>query len=639
MIEKKEYFKTLPEEPDRRAEEGEGKSDLYLLAIGTLIYFVTILCSFSPELELTLFLISYVLIGGEIVYHAFQNICHGQIFDENFLMMIATLGAFAIKVYPEAVAVMLFYRVGEAVQDLAVDRSRRSIQALLEIRPDYANLQKENEIVRVSPTEVAVGDLIVVKPGERVPLDGRIVEGNSFADTSALTGETVPRRVQVGEEILSGFINTSGLLTVEVTKEYGQSTVAKILDLVQHAGSKKAPTENFITKFARYYTPVVVAIAAILALVPPLIISGAVFAEWLYRALVFLVISCPCALVISIPLGFFGGIGGASRNGILVKGGNYLEALNNVEAVVFDKTGTMTQGVFKVTSLEPSAGFKEEELLQYAAWTEAFSTHPIAQSILEFYGEEVSADKIESYEEIAGRGMKVSVAGKTILAGNRILMVENGICVDVEEEVGTIVHVAVDGEYVGALVISDEIKKDSRQALEGLKNLGVRKLVMLTGDSKTAAAQVAWELGVEEFYAELLPQEKVEQLEKIYKNKGKGNLIFLGDGINDAPVLARADVGVAMGGLGSDAAIEAADVVIMTDQPSKLVTVMQIARRTKKIVWQNIMLALIVKGVVLILGAAGVATMWEAVFADVGVALLAILNATRVMWVRNSQRR
>ncbi|HHY05695.1 MAG TPA: cadmium-translocating P-type ATPase, partial [Clostridia bacterium] len=498
---------------------------------------------------------------------------------------------------------------------------------------DYANLQKENEIVRVSPTEVAVGDLIIVKPGERVPLDGKIMEGSSLVDTSALTGETVPRRVQAGEEILSGFINTSGLLLVEVTKEYGQSTIAKILDLVQNAGSKKAPTENFITKFARYYTPVVVAIAAILALVPPLIIPGAVFAEWLYRALVFLVISCPCALVISIPLGFFSGIGGASRNGVLVKGGNYLEALNNVEAVVFDKTGTMTKGVFKVTALHPVGGFQEKELLQYAAWAETFSTHPIAQSILELYGEKVSADKIESYEEIAGCGVKVSVDGKTILAGKRTLMAEAGISVEEQEKTGTVVHVAVDGQYVGAVVISDEIKEDSRQALEGLKNLGVRKLVMLTGDNKTTAAQVAKELGVEEFYAELLPQEKVEQIEKIYENKGKGNLVFVGDGINDAPVLARADVGVAMGGLGSDAAIEAADVVIMNDQPSKLVTAMQIARRTKKIVWQNITLALIVKAVVLILGAGGIATMWEAVFADVGVALLAIFNATRVMRV------
>ncbi len=633
MREKKGCCILSQEEPNIRVEPNEEKSDLCLLGIGTIIYFIAIIFSLSPKLELVLFLSSYLLIGGEVVYHAFRNIRHGQIFDENFLMTIATLGAFAIKVYPEAVAVMLFYRVGEAVQDLAVNRSRRSIQALLEIRPDYANLQKENEIVRVSPTEVAVGDLIIVKPGERVPLDGKIMEGSSLVDTSALTGETVPRRVQAGEEILSGFINTSGLLLVEVTKEYGQSTIAKILDLVQNAGSKKAPTENFITKFARYYTPVVVAIAAILALVPPLIIPGAVFAEWLYRALVFLVISCPCALVISIPLGFFSGIGGASRNGVLVKGGNYLEALNNVEAVVFDKTGTMTKGVFKVTALHPVGGFQEKELLQYAAWAETFSTHPIAQSILELYGEKVSADKIESYEEIAGCGVKVSVDGKTILAGKRTLMAEAGISVEEQEKTGTVVHVAVDGQYVGAVVISDEIKEDSRQALEGLKNLGVRKLVMLTGDNKTTAAQVAKELGVEEFYAELLPQEKVEQIEKVYENKGKGNLVFVGDGINDAPVLARADVGVAMGGLGSDAAIEAADVVIMNDQPSKLVTAMQIARRTKKIVWQNITLALIVKAVVLILGAGGIATMWEAVFADVGVALLAIFNATRVMRV------
>lgn len=632
-------------EPKSGVNSGE-KAEFFRLGSGAILYLLALILHFPSPVELFFFLLSYLLIGGEVVYKAVRNIFHGQLFDENMLMTIATVGAFAIKEYPEAVAVMFFYQMGEAFQDLAVNRSRRSIQALLSIRPDYANIKKNDEIVRVSPEEVTVGELIVIKPGERVPLDGRIVEGNSLVDTAALTGEAISRELRVGDEILSGFINTSGLLVVEVLKEYGDSTVAKILDLVQNAGSKKAPTENFITKFARYYTPTVVGIAAALAFLPPLLLPGAVFSTWLYRGLIFLVISCPCALVISIPLSFFGGIGGASQKGILIKGGNYLEALNKVDTVIFDKTGTMTEGVFKVQAIYPATGFTAEEVLAWAATAESFSTHPIAQSILTAYGQgkdgensrEGTGAKIQSYEERAGLGVKVCSEGRTILVGNSKLM---------EEEVvqdfymvkygtgtagaGTALHVAVEQRYVGCLVIADQLKEDSIETLRGLKKLGVRNLVMLTGDSQAAAAQVAAELQVDQFYAELLPHEKVEQMEKLYQNKGKGSLIFIGDGINDAPGLARADVGVAMGGLGSDAAIEAADVVIMTDEPSKLVTAMQVAGRTQQIVWQNIILALTVKGVVLILGAAGIATMWEAVFADVGVALLAVFNAMRVM--------
>jgi len=605
---------------------------LVRLATGAVIYLAAVLLTFSPALKLGLYGISYLLIGGEVVFRAARNILRGQVFDENFLMTIATVGAFAIREYPEAVAVMLFYQVGELFQDIAVNRSRRSIRALLDIRPDYANLKRDEEIIRVSPGEVAVGDVILVKPGERVPVDGKIITGESMVDTSALTGESAPKKLKPGDDILSGFVNSSGVLSVEVTRGYRESAVAKILDLVRNAGSKKAPTEKFITRFARYYTPVVVITAALLAVVPPLVIRDALFSDWLYRALIFLVVSCPCALVISIPLGFFGGIGGASRNGILVKGGNYLEALNNVDSVVFDKTGTLTKGVFKVTSFATAGGFSGEQLLEAAALSEVYSSHPIAKSILEFYGKEIPKERIESYEEIAGYGIKAVSEGKIILTGNRGLMEREGIFTGIPGTPGTMVHVAIDGQYAGHLIISDEIKEDSAQALQELRDIGVRKLVMLTGDNKDAAEQVAVELKLDEYHAGLLPHEKVTRMEEIYKAKSKGNLVFVGDGINDAPVLARADVGVAMGGLGSDAAIEAADVVIMTDEPSRLATAIKIAKRTRNIVWQNIILALGIKGIVLVMGASGIATMWEAVFADVGVAVFTILNAMRVLF-------
>ncbi|MFT9488402.1 MAG: heavy metal translocating P-type ATPase [Tepidibacillus sp.] len=612
-------------------EAGEMKKELIQLGIGTAFFAIAIAFKFTFWMEFLLYFISYILIGGEVLVRAGKNIKRGQIFDENFLMSIATIGAFAIGEFPEGVAVMLFYQVGELFQDLAVNRSRKSIAALMDIRPDYANLRIGEEVKRVSPEEVNVGDVIIVKPGERVPLDGKIIEGSSMVDTSALTGESIPREVEVESEILGGFINKNGLIAVEVTKEFGESTVSKILDLVQNASSKKAPTENFITKFSRYYTPIVVVIALLLALIPPLVVEGATFSQWIYRALIFLVISCPCALVISIPLGFFGGIGGASRNGILVKGGNYLEALNNVDIVVFDKTGTLTKGVFNVTEIHAKESMSNDELLEIAAYAENYSNHPIALSILKAYGKEVNRDEIENYEEISGYGIKVSVKGKEIIAGNRKLMTKEGIEFEQVDAPGTIVHIAIDQQYAGYIVISDEIKEDSIDAIRSLKEIGVRKTVMLTGDIQNVGEKVATQLGLDEVHAELLPDQKVEKLEILdAKKPHKGNLVFVGDGINDAPVLARADIGIAMGGLGSDAAIEAADVVIMTDEPSKIATAIKIARHTRKIVWQNIIFALGMKLFVLVLGAGGLATMWEAVFADVGVALLAVLNAMRI---------
>lgn len=606
-----------------------------ILTIGTAIYFFTVIFKLPFFLELPLFLVSYILVGGEVLLKAYNNIRRGQVFDENFLMVIATIGAFSIGEYPEAVAVMLFYQVGEFFQDMAVNRSRKSISELMDIRPDYANLIIGNDTKTVSPEEVKIGDKIIIKPGERVPLDGKIIDGESMLDTSALTGESLPREARTGDEVLGGFINRNGVLTVEVTKEFGESTVAKILDLVQNASSKKAPTENFITKFARYYTPAVVFTALAIAVLPPILIKEALFSDWLYRALIFLVVSCPCALVVSIPLGFFGGIGGASRNGILVKGSNYLEALNNVETVIFDKTGTLTKGVFKVTRIYPE-GIGEDELLESAAAGESFSNHPIAKSILSEYGRDIISEEIEGYEEISGHGIKTIYRGKEILAGNQRLMEANDIDFKMVDDIGTIVYIAVNKKYAGAIVISDEIKEDSRRAIDYLKAAGVKRTVMLTGDLKKAAEGVAGNLGIDEFYAELLPDEKVELLEKIDNQRSSGGKIaFVGDGINDAPVLARADIGIAMGGLGSDAAIEAADVVIMTDEPSKIADAIKIAKRTRKIVWQNIIFALGVKLIVLLLGAGGLASMWEAVFADVGVALIAVLNSMRVMRVQD----
>lgn len=614
------------------ADEGLDKKELIRLGIGALLFAVGIIFNFPFWAELSIFLISYILVGGEVVLKAAKNIIRGQVFDENFLMSVATIGAFAIREFPEGVAVMLFYQVGELFQDIAVNRSRRSIKALMDIRPDYANLKIGDEEKTVSPEEVKIGDIIIVKPGERVPLDGKVLEGKSMMDTSALTGESVPREVEAGNDVLSGFINKNGLLTVEVTKEFSESTVAKILDLVQNASSKKAPTENFITRFARYYTPVVVFAALALAVIPPLVIPGATFSDWIYRALVFLVISCPCALVISIPLGFFGGIGGASKNGILVKGSNYLEALNAIDTVVFDKTGTLTKGVFKVTKVIDHAVAPDMTILEAAAYAESYSNHPIAQSILKAYDKEINKNEIDNYEEISGHGIKVRARNHVILAGNAKLMKKEAIEHEDIDAAGTVVHVAIDGIYAGLIIISDEVKDDAANAMKALKNIGIKKLVMLTGDSKTVGTKVGQLLGLDEVHAELLPHQKVEKLEELDKKKSpKGKLVFVGDGINDAPVLARADIGVAMGGLGSDAAIEAADVVLMTDEPTKLVTAVKIAKRTRLIVWQNIIFALGVKGIVLLLGAGGIATMWEAVFADVGVAVIAILNAMRVM--------
>ncbi|MBW4083812.1 heavy metal translocating P-type ATPase [Paenibacillus sp. S150] len=607
------------------------------LAVGAVVAGAGMLGSFTGWLELSIFLAAYLLIGGDIVLQAVKNILRGQVFDEYFLMSVATIGAFAIQQYPEGVAVMLFYQVGELFQSIAINRSRKSISALLDIRPDYANLKAGNETKRVSPEEVNIGDLIVVKPGEKVPLDGTVIEGSSAVDTSALTGESMPREVEVKSEVLGGFINKNGVITVEVTKLFGESTVSKILELVENASSKKAPTEKFISKFARYYTPVVVIVALLLAVVPPLILSGAAFSDWIYRALVFLVISCPCALVVSIPLGFFGGIGAASKTGILVKGSNYLEALNNVKYVVFDKTGTLTKGAFKVTGINPAGELSDAELLEYAAFAELHSTHPIAESIRVAYGKEIREDQLEGYNEISGHGIQVKVQGKEVLAGNIKLMNKYSIPFETPDEAGTVIHVAIDKKYAGYIVISDEIKDDSAKAVRSLKELGIKKIVMLTGDAKAVGDSVGQQLGIDEVHAELLPQHKVEEIEKLMQSKSpKEKIIFVGDGINDTPVLARADVGIAMGGLGSDAAIEAADIVIMTDEPSKISTAIRIAKRTRRIVWQNIIFALSVKAIFLILGAFGFATMWEAVFSDVGVTVIAVLNAMRVLKVSES---
>lgn len=618
------------------SEKESNKSEIIRLSIGSVIFAIATAMKFSNSIELLLYLVSYVLVGGEVILGALRNIKRGQVFDENFLMGIATIGAFAIGEYPEGVAVMLFYQIGEMFQGMAVNNSRKSISALMDIRPDFANLKINDDIKKVDPEEVRIGDVIIVKPGEKVPLDGKIIEGNSMVDTAALTGESVPREVGIGDDILSGVINKNGLLTIEVKKEFGDSTVAKILDLVQNASSKKAPTENFITKFARYYTPAVVFAALALAVIPPLVIEGAVFSQWIYRALAFLVVSCPCALVVSIPLGFFGGIGGASKNGILVKGGNYLEALNNVEMVVFDKTGTLTKGVFKVTEIKPENNISEDELIACAAYAENYSNHPIAASILKAYGMEIIKEKINDYEEISGHGVKAVIEGKEVLAGNYKLMNKENIPYKQVETIGTVVHVAIERKYAGYMVISDEVKDDSTKAIKALKEIGVNKTVMLTGDNKTVGTKIAKELGLDEVHAELLPDQKVEKLELLFREKSaKGKIIFVGDGINDAPVLARADIGVAMGGVGSDAAIEAADVVIMTDEPSKIASAIKIAKKTRNIVMQNIIFALGIKIIILILVAFGLGTMWEAVFGDVGVALLAVLNAMRAMKVEN----
>lgn len=617
------------------AVEGEPthRNQILKLGFGGAIFAFGLILNLADLIELIIFLISYAIVGSSVVWRAIKGISRGQIFSEHFLMTIATIGAFCVGEYPEGAAVMLFYLVGEMFQDMAVDHSRKSITSLMNIRPDYANLIAGTELKRISPEDVKVGDIIVVKPGEKIPLDGKVIAGASMVDTSALTGESIPRELKPGQEALSGFINKNSVLTLEVTKKYGESTVSKIIDLVQNASSRKAPTENFITKFARYYTPLVVFAALALAIIPPLIIEEATFADWIYRSLVFLVISCPCALVISIPLGFFGGIGGASKRGILVKGANYLEALNNVETIVFDKTGTLTKGVFKVIEINPANEVTAAELLKYAAYAESYSNHPIALSIREAYNADIENNLIENYQEFAGNGTKININSREILAGNTRLMESEHISYNNSASSGTTVHVAIDKKYAGNIVIADEIKVDSARAIREIKSLGVKKTIMLTGDLKQVGEKIGAQLGLDEVYTELLPTDKVNKLETILDNKksSNGKVVFVGDGINDAPVLARADIGIAMGGLGSDAAIETADIVIMTDEPSKIATAIKIARRTKHIVYQNIAFALGVKVFFLALGALGLATMWEAVFADIGVALLAIFNALRVM--------
>ena len=600
------------------------------LICGILIYLVAILTEDLVILSTILFVVSYILIGGEVLLTAFKNIKRGEIFDENFLMTVATLGAFSIKEYPEAVAVMLFYQIGELFQSYAVNKSRKSITSLMDIKAEYANVLINDKENKVSPEEVNIDDVIIIKPGERVPLDGVIISGESFVDTSALTGESVPRKLKENDEVLAGCISNNGVLKVRVTKEFSESTVARILELVENASNKKAPTEKFITKFARYYTPVVVFSALALAIIPPLVIKDAVFSDWLYRALVFLVVSCPCALVVSIPLALFAGIGGASKKGVLVKGGNYLEALKDTKTVIFDKTGTLTKGIFKVTEVN-TVDINKDELIKLAAIAESMSNHPIAKSIINEYGKEINQSDLEDYEEISGHGIKAKINGKEVLAGNEKLMKKINIDYKITDSIGTIVHVAVDNLYKGSIIISDEIKEESKFAIEGLKKIGVKNIVMLTGDNKASATKVSKSLDIDNVYYELLPEDKVNKLEEIINSNKDGKVIFVGDGINDAPVLARADIGIAMGGIGSDAAIEAADVVLMKDDPKSIIDAILGARKTNKILWQNIIFSLGVKLIVLILGAFGIANMWSAVFADVGVTVIAVINSTRCL--------
>ena len=595
------------------------------------IFFVSAIILNSSQLKLIMYVISYILAGGDVVKRAIYNIKDGEVFDENFLMSVASIGAFFIGEAPEGVAVMLFYQVGEMFQSYAVGQSRRSISSLMDIRPDYANVLRNGEVITVSPEEVEIGEIIVVKAGEKVPLDGIVVEGNSMLDTSALTGESVPREVTVGSELLSGCININGLVNAKVTKLYSESTVTKILELVESASSRKSKSEKFITRFARYYTPIVVVIAAILAIIPPLIMKDATFDIWIYRALAFLVVSCPCALVISVPLSFFGGIGGASKNGILVKGSNYLEAIAKTEIVVFDKTGTLTKGVFKVKKIHSEKN-QPEELLKLAAYAENYSNHPISSSLKEAYKKDIDSQKISEVEEISGHGVSAIVENIKVLAGNDKLMEKFNIPYNKETSEGTVVHVAADGEYEGYILIADQVKDDASEAVSVLKKQNIKEIVMLTGDSESAGIKTAEELGIDTVYAQLLPADKVEKVEELISKKSeKATLMFVGDGINDAPVLARADVGVAMGGLGSDAAIEAADVVIMTDEPSKIAAAIEISKNTLKIAYQNIVFAISVKVIILILSTFGLASLWAAVFADVGVTFIAVLNAMRAL--------
>ena len=605
------------------------------IIISLILFLIAIIIKFNNELiNNGIFILSYIIVGFEILKKALRNIKRGKAFDENFLMAVATIGAFAIGEFPEAVAVMLFYQIGELFQSYAVNKSRKSISELMDIRPDFANVERNGELQKVSPEDVKIKEIIIVKPGEKIPLDGTIVEGNTTLDTKALTGESLPKEVSEGEEVLSGTINLNGVIKIEVTKEYGESTVSKILDLVENASSKKSKSENFITKFARYYTPTVVIIAIILAILPPLIIKDASFSDWLYRALSFLVVSCPCALVISIPLSFFGGIGGASKIGILIKGSNYLEQLSNTEIVVFDKTGTLTEGVFEVQKVE-AIGMSKEELLKIVAYTENYSNHPISVSIKKAYNQEIDEKQIIKTEELSGLGIEAKINDKDVLVGNEKLMKERQIDFTKSEDVGTILYVAISGKYSGYILIADKIKGDSEKAIKALKKNNIKQTVMLTGDRKKVGENVANKLGLDKVYTELLPDGKVEKVEELLKEKRlKGKLAFVGDGINDAPVLALADIGIAMGGLGADSAIEAADIVIMTDEPSKIVDAIHLSKRTMKIVKENIVFAIFVKVLVLVLSAFGISTMWEAVFADVGVSIIAIVNALRVLRIK-----
>ncbi len=612
------------------------KKDLLRIIIGGIIFIAALIInSDNYLLQLAVFALSYVVVGSDVVIRAVKNILRGQVFDENFLMAIASIGAFFIGEFPEGVAVMLFYQVGELFQSYAVNKSRKSIASLMDIRPDYANVKIGDKLVKKEPDDVKIGDIIVIKAGEKIPLDGKVIDGVSMIDTSALTGESVPREVEIGSDILSGCININGLITANVTKEYGESTVSKILDLVENASSKKSNSERFITKFARYYTPIVVIVALFLAIFPPLIIKTETFSDWIYRALSFLVVSCPCALVISVPLSFFGGIGGASRKGILVKGSNYLEILSKTETIVFDKTGTLTKGVFNVQEIHSDV-ISKEELLELTAYAESYSNHPISLSLKRAYDKNINNERITNVEEISGHGVVAVVDNKKIAAGNIKLMEKMNIPYFKGELIGTVVHVAIDNLYAGYIVIADEIKEDAEKAIRNLKKYNIKETVMLTGDNRNVGNKVSKELGIDTVYSELLPVDKVEKLEELFAQKShKGKLAFVGDGINDAPVLARADIGIAMGGLGSDAAIEAADIVIMTDEPSKIATAIKISKNTLNIANQNIVFAISIKVLVLILSAVGAASMWAAVFADVGVTILAIINSFRALNVKN----
>ena len=602
------------------------------IVVALILYLFAMLVKFENAwINNAIFLVSYFIVGWDILRKAMRNIIRGKVFDENFLMAVATIGAFCIGEFPEAVAVMLFYQIGELFQSYAVDKSRKSIASLMDIRPDYANVYRGGNIEKVNPEEVKIGETIIIKPGEKIPLDGHIVEGKTTLDTKALTGESLPKDAKEGDEVLSGCINLNGVIKVEVRKEYGESTVSKILDLVENASSKKSKSENFITKFARYYTPIVVGIAAVLAILPPLILPGATFSDWIYRALSFLVVSCPCALVISIPLSFFGGIGGASKMGVLVKGSNYLEALASTEMMVFDKTGTLTKGVFEVQQVK-SIGISEQELLKVAAYAENYSNHPISKSLKRAYQEEIDEKQIQNYEELSGLGIIAKIGEKDILVGNDKLMQEKQITFEKCNEVGTVLYVAIEGKYAGYIVIADQIKEDAKKTMEDLKKNHIKQTVMLTGDRKKVGENVAKEIGIDEVYTELLPTDKVHKVEELLKRKSeKGKLAFVGDGINDAPVLTLADIGIAMGALGADSAIEAADIVIMTDEPYKIVKSMKLAKKTMRIVKENIVFAIFVKVLVLILTAFGLSAMWEAVFADVGVSIIAIINALRAL--------